>query len=722
MARETINDLKKAQQKTPTGGPGGRLALAATSQKTQHFGATVKQFAGYLRYEWWKLVIVIAFTIIGTIFTIVGPKIAANATNKIQDYVIESNIYQQVSKQLPKNMTLPSGLKFENAPQYFADQVNAGFAKAKAQIATLPAAAQQIANSQLQTQIASADAKIAPIKTAVAKTLNQLSGAQRTEVANMDLTRAPQLDFGYIWWNVIVLLVLLYLVSALFTYIQGFIVASITQRLAFRFRKELSQKINTLPLSYFDSRQFGDVLSRITNDVDLVQQSLSQSLSNLLYDLMMIIGIPIMMFTISWQMALISLAVIPVATIFIAIITRKSQKYFVAQQEVLGRLNGHIEENYSGHNVVQVFNSEQKAIAKFARYNDELHDSAWKSQFLSGLMWPVTSIVSNLGYVGVALMGGYLATTRGLGVGDILAFIQYLQQLNQPIMQLSQTINVVQPMMAAAERVFEFLNEPDEAPDPQNAKILANVKGAVEFKNVKFSYLPGKPIIHNFSAKVQPGQTVAIVGPTGAGKTTMVNLLMRFYDPNSGAITIDGVNTRNLKRADVRRQFAMVLQDTWLFNGTVRENLSYGKHDATDQEIRKIAAETHVNHFIQSLPGGYDTVLDENAENISAGEKQLMTIARAMLANPPMLILDEATSNVDTRTEVRIQQAMLRLMKGRTSFVIAHRLSTIRNADLILVMNHGDIIESGNHESLLAQNGFYAKLYNSQFDEPAEDY
>ncbi|MFZ2560405.1 MAG: ABC transporter ATP-binding protein [Candidatus Nanoperiomorbaceae bacterium] len=721
MARETTDDLKRSQQATNTGhGPSGSVALAATSHKAKHFGATVHQLMRYLRRDRWRLLLIIIFAIGSTIFAIVGPKIAANATNRIQNYVIESNIYQQVSNKLPAGITLPHGLKFQDSPSYLEQRATNELTRAKTSINTLPPTERAIMQSEIDRQRSAIDARIVPLKTAVNDTLNKLSGDQKTVVANMDLTKKPTLDFGYIWWNIVVLLTILYIASAFLRYFQGWLVAGITQRLAFRLRRELSQKINALPLSYFDSRQFGDTLSRITNDVDLMQQSLSQSLSVAISDVVTIIAIPIMMFSISWQMSLVSFTVLPVSLIFIMITTKKSQKYFLAQQNVLGRLNGHVEEIYSGYNIVKVFGGEQKAVDKFARYNNQLRQSAWKSQFLSGLMGPITNIVGNMGYVGVTMVGGYLAVTRGLGVGDILAFIQYVQQFHQPIIQLSQTVNIIQPMVAAAERVFNFLNEPNETPDPAEAKSLIKARGAVEFNHVKFSYHLGEPIIKDFNATITPGQIIAIVGPTGAGKTTIVNLLMRFYDPNSGKIQIDGINTRDMKRSDVRQQFAMVLQDTWLFNGTVRENLTYGRQNATDDEVQSIARATHVDHFIRSLPNGYNTVLNEDADNISAGEKQLLTIARAMLANPPMLILDEATSNVDTRTEAQIQHAMIQLMRGRTSFVIAHRLSTIRNADLILVMNHGDIVESGNHANLLSKNGFYAKLYNSQFDEPSD--
>ena len=719
MAKESTDDLKKAQSKAS--GPESHGAAMLSDAKANDFNKAVKNLVDYLKNEKFKVLLVVAFAIIGTVLSILGPKILAGATNKIQNYVIKDQIYSQIQKNLPEGQKIPTDWEFQNFANKMRQETDQQFAKSGAELEKAPPAIRAASLEKLNQARKSADEQVSKAQETVDKVLKNLSGDQRKEVASMKLSEKPQMDFGFIG-EIILLMLGFYSIAMLFGYIQGFLAAGITQRMALRMRRDLSRKINEMPLKYFDSRQFGDILSRITNDVDLVQQSMSQVLSSMISSLTMVIGIPIMMFTISWQMALISLSVIPISMFFVMRVVKISQKYFAQQQEVLGKIDGQIEEVYAGHSVVKVFGSEKKTVAKFSKYNDDLHDTAWKSQFLSGLMWPISNIVGNLGYVGVALMGGWLAINQGMGVGDILAFIQYVQQFNQPIMQLSQIMNMLQPMAAGAERVFEFLEEPNEIADPAKPVKLKNVRGSVEFKDVKFAYEPGKPIIKNFTASVKPGATVAIVGPTGAGKTTIVNLLMRFYDPESGEITIDGVNTRDMTRADVRKNFAMVLQDTWLFSGTIRENLSYGKHDATDQEIAKIAEAAHVDHFIRSLPHGYETILSEDAENISAGEKQLLTIARAMLANPPMLILDEATSNVDTRTESHIQHAMLQLMKGRTSFVIAHRLSTIRDADLILVMDHGDIVESGNHASLLLQNGFYAKLYNSQFDEPAEDY
>lgn len=518
-------------------------------------------------------------------------------------------------------------------------------------------------------------------------------------------------------------LTIIYVLSALFNYLQGWMMAGATQKTTYSLRKEISEKINRLPLNYFDKQTHGEVLSRVTNDVDTVSQSLNQAVQQVLTSLITIIGILYMMLRISWQMTLMAIVVIPISGILAALIVRKSQKYFLAQQTTLGKVNGHIEEMYGGHLVMKAFNGEERSINTFNRLNDSLYESAWKSQFISGIMMPVTSFIGNLGYVGVCILGGYLTIHGNLAIGDIQAFIQYVRNFNQPITQTAQIMNVLQSTAAAAERVFEFLEEPEAAPDTdypvsirdKNGNIT--IRGDVAFENVCFGYEPNKIIIHNFSAFIRAGQQIAIVGPTGAGKTTIVKLLMRFYELNSGTIYIDGIDIRNLTRSDLRSCFGMVLQDAWLHTGTIMENIRYGKMDATDEDVMKAADAAYVDHFIRTLENGYQTEINEETTNISQGQKQLLTIARAFLANPKILILDEATSSVDTRTEVLIQKGMENLMRGRTSFVIAHRLSTIRNADLILVMDHGDIVEAGKHEELLAKNGFYAKLYNAQFQE-----
>lgn len=524
------------------------------------------------------------------------------------------------------------------------------------------------------------------------------------------------IDFGKIG-RILLILLGVYLISACLSFIQGLIMTGISQKMCYRFRKEISQKINRMPLNYFESRTVGEVLSRITNDVDTLGQSLNQSITQLITSVTTIIGILIMMLSISPVMTLIALVILPVSGALIGIVVKFSQKYFVAQQSYLGKINGQVEEVYSGHNIVRAFNREEQALNEFNETNRVLYQSAWKSQFLSGMMQPIMMFVGNLGYVAVAVSGSLLAIKGVIEVGDIQAFIQYVKNFTQPITQVAQVSNMLQSMAAAAERVFEFLEEKEEDVNAVNPVHLDKMQGSVSFEHVKFGYNPDKIIIHDFSSEVKPGQMVAIVGPTGAGKTTMVKLLMRFYDVNSGSIKIDGHDIREFNRSELREGFGMVLQDTWLFKGTIMENIRYGRLEATDEEVIAAAKAAHAHHFIQTLPGGYQMELNEDASNVSQGQKQLLTIARAILADNRIMILDEATSSVDTRTEARIQKAMNNLMRGRTSFVIAHRLSTIRDADLILVMKDGDIIEQGNHEELLAKNGFYAQLYNSQFEE-----
>ncbi len=516
-----------------------------------------------------------------------------------------------------------------------------------------------------------------------------------------------------------ILLILLgvYVFGACLSFIQGWIMTGISQKLCYRFRDEISRKINRMPLKYFESRTIGDVLSRITNDVDTLGQSLNQSVTQLITSAATIIGIFIMMLSISPVMTLIALVILPVSGALIGIVVKFSQKYFVAQQNYLGKVNGQVEEVYSGHNIVKAFNREEQALKEFNETNDALYQSAWKSQFFSGMMQPIMMFVGNLGYVAVAVSGGLLAIKGTIEVGDIQAFIQYVKNFTQPIVQAAQVSNMLQSMAAAAERVFEFLDEEEEDVEGISPVSPRQIEGAVCFEHVKFGYQPDKIIIHDFSSEIKPGQMVAIVGPTGAGKTTMVKLLMRFYDVNEGSIKVDGYDVRNFNRSELRESFDMVLQDTWLFKGTIMENIRYGRLDATDEEVIAAAKAAHAHRFIQTLPGGYEMELNEDASNVSQGQKQLLTIARAILADNRILILDEATSSVDTRTEARIQKAMNNLMKGRTSFVIAHRLSTIRDADLILVMKDGDIIEQGRHEQLLEKKGFYAELYNSQFEE-----
>jgi len=516
--------------------------------------------------------------------------------------------------------------------------------------------------------------------------------------------------------NILVQVLLLYVFSALLSYGQGWIMSSVAMNITYRFRKDIAEKINRMPLRYFDGTSHGEVLSRVTNDVDTVSQTLNQSITQIITSVAMVLGTLIMMFTISWQMTLVALAILPLSFGIIGLIVSKSQVFFKRQQDYLGHINGHVEEMYGGHIVMKAFNGEAKSVELFDQINNTLFDSAWKSQFLTGLLFPIMNFVGNLGYVGICVLGGYLVVNGKIPIGDIQAFIQYVRQFMQPIAQIANISNVLQQTLAAAERVFQFLAEPEEIPDTLTPVQVDTVQGRVDFKNVHFGYNPDKIIINDFTFYAEPGQKIAIVGPTGAGKTTMVKLLMRFYDVNSGAILVDGHNIKDFKRDELRCMFGMVLQDTWLYNGTIMENIRYGRENATDEEVVKAAKAARVDHFVRTLPEGYNLVLNEETTNISQGQMQLMTIARAFLSDPRILILDEATSSVDTHTEVLIQKAMDTLMKGRTSFIIAHRLSTIREADWILVMKDGDIVEQGKHAKLLAKKGFYAELYNSQFE------
>lgn len=546
----------------------------------------------------------------------------------------------------------------------------------------------------------------------------KILGNATTEIFNglvSKLSGGSGIDFGKIGQIAITLLIL-YIISALFSFIQGFTMTNVSQKLTYRLRNDIAKKISHLPMKYFDTKTHGEVLSIITNDIDTLSMNLDQSITQIITSICTIIGILIMMFSISWQMTLISLIILPIAGILVKNIVGKSQKYFQRQQAYLANVNGQVEEIYGGLNIVKAFNAEEKVVKEFERANRELYHSGWKSQFLSGLMFPVMNFISNVGYVGVAVAGGYLAINGTITVGNIQSFIQYNKQFTQPINQIAQISAMLQSMIAATERIFEFLEQPEEKDTHKENIDITNLKGNVTFEHVKFGYDLETTIINDFNASVHEGQKIAIVGPTGAGKTTMVKLLMRFYDVKDGAILIDGHNIKDFDRGELRKMFGMVLQDTWLFGGTVKDNIKYGKEDATDAQVIEAAKAAHVHHFIKTLPQGYHSMINEESSNISAGQKQLLTIARVILADPKILILDEATSSIDTRTEIQIQAAMDNLMKGRTSFIIAHRLSTIKNADLILVMNHGDIVEQGTHEALLAKGGFYAELYNSQFE------
>ncbi len=547
----------------------------------------------------------------------------------------------------------------------------------------------------------------------------KILGNATTEIFNgliSKISGGAGIDFGKIG-QILLTLLILYIVSAIFSFIQGFAMTNVAQKITYKIRNDVVSKINKLPMKYFDKRTHGEVLSIVTNDIDTLGMNLNQTITEIIRTVCMLVGIMIMMLSISWEMTLISIVILPIAGIIVKNIVGKSQKYFQKQQEYLAHVNGQVEEVYSGLNIVKVFNAEEKTIQNFEKANKELYNSGWRSQFLSGLMYPLLNFLSNIGYVGVAVAGGYLAINGTITVGNIQSFIQYNKQFTNQIGQIAQISATLQAMVAAAERVFEFLEEEEEKESDNNIQTTSKLKGNVEFKHVHFGYDKNRTIINDFNSSIKEGQKIAIVGPTGAGKTTMVKLLMRFYDVNSGEILIDGHNIREFNRGELRKMFGMVLQDTWLFGGTVKENIKYGKEDATDDEVIRAAKAAHVHHFIKTLPNGYNSVLNEDSSNVSAGQKQLLTIARVILADPKILILDEATSSIDTRTEIQIQKAMDNLMKGRTSFIIAHRLSTIKNADLILVMDHGDIVEQGKHEELLEKGGFYSNLYNSQFED-----
>ena len=645
------------------------------AEKPRHFRQTVLRLADYLKDYTRQIVITIILTLGGVILTVIGPKVLGDMINQVTDDYSANKVYESVKRSLPRQTKLPVGTTvkqlMERTP---ASERN----KFTAQLAKLP-------------------------------------DNQRRKIMALDITKKPNYHFDTmastgLW------LAAIYIIGAILSYLEGWVIAGVTQRAVYRLRREISRKINTLPLSYFDRHSYGDVLSRITNDIDTVSQNLSSVITQAFQSIVMVVGILAMMISINLMLTGAVMLTLPISAIVVGIVFRLSQKYFASQQEILGKLNGHIEETYSGHNIVKIFGGEKRAISKFNRYNNSLYRSSWRAQFIAGVVYPMMEFVGNLGFVIVITLGGYLAAKGRLQIGDIQAFSQYIRRFNEPITQIADLTGLIQSIIAASERVFSFIDQPDEAITWQKGgQTISRVTGRIGFDHVKFGYDSDRPVIHDFSVEIKPGQKVAIVGPTGAGKTTIVNLLMRFYDPDEGIIKLDGVDTRQISRHNIRRNFGMVLQDTWLFEGTIKENLLYGKPDASEEELRVAVETAMVDHIIKSLPDGMNTILGESADNISAGEKQLLTIARAMLVNAPITILDEATSNVDTRTERLIQQAMDKLVEGRTSFVIAHRLSTIRNADLILVMDHGDIVESGTHDSLLEQNGFYAKLYNAQF-------
>ncbi len=660
-------DNKKQSKSTPKPMMGGPRAGMGLAEKPKDFWNTMKKLSGYLKQYRVSIILVLIFAIASTVFAILSPKILGNMTNQVVSDYIDIKTYNSISSNIPEGMQIPDGTTAVQLIEKMPDSAKLDFPADKID-----------------------------------------------KIADLDISKKPTINFEKLGSFAITLLVL-YLLSAAFSFIQGWIMTSVSQKVSYNLRRDISEKINRLPLSYFDRKSFGDVLSRTTNDVDTISQTLNQSLSQMVTSISMIIGILIMMLTISWQMTLVSVITLPLGFLLISTIIKKSQKYFKEQQDQLGEINSHVEEMYAGHNIMRVYRGEKRSVAKFKNINNKLFGSAWRSQFFSGLMMPLMTFVGNLSFVGVTVVGGLLAIKGHIQIGDIQAFIQYVNQFNRPIVQTANVANILQSTAAASERVFEFLEEKEEIVDVKNPAIIKNFRGEVKFENVSFGYNESKEVIHSLSTTTKPGQRVAIVGPTGAGKTTIVNLLMRFYEINKGSIKIDGVNIKDIKRTDVRNLFGMVLQDTWLFNGTIRENISYANPEATDQDIANASKAAHVDHFIHALPDGYAIMLTEEADNISQGERQLLTIARAMLAKSPMLILDEATSSVDTRTELLIQKAMENLMKNKTSFVIAHRLSTIRDADLILVMNEGNVVEQGTHKSLVAQNGLYASLYNSQF-------
>ncbi|MGH4139563.1 ABC transporter ATP-binding protein [Clostridium sp.] len=653
---------ENTKNEKPKGGPGGGFGgnLGKPVEKAKDFKGTLMRLLSYLKPEMFKFIMVFIFAILSTIFSIVGPKILGKATTSLFEGIMAK---MQLKTLIPQEAML-------------------------APLAANP-----------YTATPTVVASLVKVKAAIAQIINFNGG---------------NINFPYIK-RIILLLIALYVISALFGYVQQYIMAGVAQKTVYILRTDVEDKLSRLPLEFFDSRTHGEILSRVTNDVDNIATTLQQSLTQLVTSMATIIGVVVMMLSISPLLTLVVILTLPIYGIVVMLIAKKSQKFFAAQQKEIGALNGHVEEMYTGHKIVKAFGHEKDSVRQFNTINKRLYNSGWKAQFISGMIMPLMRFISNLGYVLVSVVGGILATQGKISVGDIQAFIQYSSQFTQPIVQTANIANVIQSTVASAERVFELLDEVEELPDEVNAKVLQSPKGEVKFENVDFSYKTGEPLIKNMNIDVRQGHTIAIVGPTGAGKSTLVNLLMRFYEIDAGTISIDGVDVKDIKRGELRNMFGMVLQDTWLFNGTIMENIAYGKEGSGLEEVMVAAKAAHAHHFIKTLPDGYDTLLNEEASNISQGQKQLLTIARAILANPAIMILDEATSSVDSRTEVYIQKAMAELMQNRTSFVIAHRLSTIRDAELILVMDKGSIIEMGSHYELLSQKGFYEDLYNSQF-------
>lgn len=708
----------------PAGGFGG--GFGAPVQKAKNFKVSLKRLIRYLSPHKINLMVVVIFAIASTIFTIAAPKVASKAMNKLQDGYMAKMMLQQMSEAQSKAVQ-QINVQMKQMP-------TSGVGKSQ-QVPTDPEslkAVQEFMQLPMLSTVTDPNQK-ADIVQKMIDLGKKMPGNAQTGEENVKLTQDQingviwairetngSYDFNYIGMIVLILFGM-YVISAVFSLIMGLVMSGVAQKTVRDMRRQIDLKLNKLPLKYFDKHPHGDILSRVTNDIDTIATTLQQSLTQVITSLITIIGYIIMMFTISSILTLIVVVTLPLYIISTATIAKKSQKYFAVQQKELGQLSGHVEEMYTGHKIVKVFGREKDSIEKFEAINERLNTAGWKAQFISGIMFPLMNFISNLGYVGISIVGGIWITRNLLGLGDILAFIQYSRSFTMPIAQTANIANIIQSTVACAERVFEILDEEEEVPDKSNTRVIEIPKGRVSFENVDFRYEEDVPLIEDMNLNVEPGHTVAIVGPTGAGKTTLVNLLMRFYEINEGTIRIDGVDIRDIKRSELRQMFGMVLQDTWLFNGTIKDNIAYGKQGATMDEIVQAAKAAHADHFIRTLPDGYNTVLNEEGTNISQGQKQLITIARAILADPIILILDEATSSVDTRTEVLIQKAMANLMIDRTNFVIAHRLSTIRDSELILVMNKGRIIEMGNHKELLAKAGFYADLYNSQFSEESSE-
>ena len=733
MSENKSHNLRQ-RQAGPLGGPrgggpfgGGHGPMGAPGEKPKNFKKTFKRLLQYLQPHRAKLIVVLIFAIASTAFTIMAPKITGKAMNKMQDGFMARMVLNQITTAQKKAA--------EQINAYMQQMQTGGDKREAPKDFVMPsmetiAALREFMDLPMLDQVKDANQRADICRKVIdlgKKTASLQPKSQRSAAPGMKLTQAQidgaikairetngKIDFKYIG-RIALILIGFYILSALFSLIMGLVMAGVSQRTVYQMRKDVDDKLARLPLKHYDSRPHGEILSRVTNDIDTISTSLQQGLTQVITSVVTIIGYVIMMLTISPLLTGLVLATLPLYVVSTVLIAKRSQKYFAAQQKELGELSGHVEEMFTGHKIVKAFGREKDSVEKFRMVNGRLYQAGWKAQFVSGIMFPLMNFISNLGYVLISVVGGIWITKNRLKIGDVTAFIQYARSFTFPIIQTANIANIIQSTVACAERVFEVLDEQEETADSPDSKVIELPRGEVGLEGVDFCYAEDVPLIKNMNLHINQGDTIAIVGPTGAGKTTLVNLLMRFYEINKGKISVDGVDIRELRREDLRRMFGMVLQDTWLFNGTIKENIAYGRQGATDAEIIQAAKAAHADHFIRALPDGYHTVLNEEASNLSQGEKQLLTIARAILADPPILILDEATSSVDTRTEMRIQKAMKELMQGRTSFVIAHRLSTIRNAEKILVMNNGSIIETGNHQELMAKGGFYADLYNSQF-------